>query len=122
MKYSVMPRERSSPRVFGRRLRRRAFTAALTAGLVLGLVAWLALPSASWLGRSGAGRLVAGAAELSQQARFVEALGELDRAVAADSSHAEAHFMRGVVLNRLGRRAEAAEELEAAVSLEPARV
>jgi len=85
------------------------------------LVAWLAVPAASWLVRPSAGRLITEGAELSRQSRWPEAISVLDRAAAAAPRNAEAHFLKGVVLERLRRPAEAADELEAAVLLDASR-
>lgn len=54
------------------------------------------------------------ALRLTQQAKFAEALGELDAAAAIDDGRADLHFARGQLLMGLNRDEEAAEALRRA--------
>ncbi len=78
---------------------------------MLATAVWLAIPGASWLQRASAWRCISDGYALSRSGDLQTSLALLTQAVATDPRHPEAHFLRGVVLGRLGRTAEAAEEL-----------
>lgn len=59
---------------------------------------------------------------LSQEDRHVEALKELDAALAIKPNAADTHYRRGVILDRLERHADAIESFEEAIRLAPREV
>jgi tetratricopeptide (TPR) repeat protein len=81
-----------------------------------------AIPSSAWVRKASAGGMVSRGHDASCQGRLPIALALLTEAIEADFRNPEAHFLRGMVLYRMNRLAEASEELEAARELESGRV
>lgn len=84
---------------------------------ILAALAFSLLASAPLAANPQSDAQVLAGVEALQKGRHAEALDRFDKAVAADSNDAEAHFFRGFALNELKRPAEALEAVEASRKL-----